>query len=83
MPKNHKLITWGSYTLHVPSYVLGTFFLWPNVFTLFPLMVIPGYVQVTFAEEKLLVQRFGREYIEYQKRTGRFIPRLSKQEKNC
>ena len=88
MPENHKLITWGPYRyVRHPSYMgyflmfFGLFFSWPNVFTIFPLMAIPGYVQITYAEEKLLVQRFGREYLEYQKRTGRFIPRLRKKEK--
>ncbi|MDH7477359.1 MAG: isoprenylcysteine carboxylmethyltransferase family protein [Candidatus Bathyarchaeota archaeon] len=88
MPENHKLITWGPYCyVRHPSYVgyflmfFGLFFLWPNVFTIFPLMAIPGYVQVTYTEEKLLVQRFVGEYLEYQKKTGRFIPKLHKKEK--
>jgi len=83
MPENQRLITWGPYR-HVrhPSYLgyflmfFGLFFIWPNLFTLFPLVAIPGYFRVTFEEERLLVQRFGDEYVEYQKKTGRFIPRL-------
>jgi len=83
MPENQRLITWGPYR-HVrhPSYLgyflmfFGLFFIWPNLFTLFPLVAIPGYFRVTFEEERLLVQRFGDEYVEYQKKTGRFIPRF-------
>jgi len=83
MPENQRLITWGPYR-HVrnPSYLgyflmfFGLFFIWPNLFTLFPLIAIPGYFRVTFEEERLSVQRFGDEYVEYQKKTGRFIPRF-------
>jgi protein-S-isoprenylcysteine O-methyltransferase Ste14 len=88
MPENHKLITCGPYRyVRHPSYLgyflmfFGLFFVWPNIFTIFPLMAIPGYVQITHTEEKLLVERFEREYQEYQKKTGRFIPRLRKREK--
>jgi len=83
MPENQRLVTWGPYRyVRHPSYLgyflmfFGFFFLWPNLFTLFPLVAIPGYFRVTFEEERLLVRRFGDEYVEYQRRTGRFIPRL-------
>jgi protein-S-isoprenylcysteine O-methyltransferase Ste14 len=83
MPENQKLVTWGPYK-HVrhPSYLayflmfIGLFFLWTNPLTLFPFFAIPGYYRVTSQEEKLLAQRFGKEYLEYQKRTGQFIPRF-------
>jgi protein-S-isoprenylcysteine O-methyltransferase Ste14 len=85
MPENQKLVTWGPYH-HVrhPSYLgyflmfLGLFSTWPNLFTLLPLTAIPGYYTLTFDEEKLLMQRFGKEYTEYQNKTGRFIPKLRK-----
>ena len=83
MLENQKLVTWGPYRyVRHPSYLgyflmfFGLFFLWPNLFTLIPLSAIPGYYHVTFEEEKLLVQRFGTKYLEYQKKTGRFIPKL-------
>jgi len=83
MPENHRLVTWGPYRyVRHPSYLgyflmfFGLFFSWPNLFTLFPLLAIPGYYRVTFEEERLLVQHFGDEYVEYQKRTGRLIPKL-------
>lgn len=83
MPEKQKLVTWGPYR-HVrhPSYLgyflmfFGLFFLWPNLFTLFPITAVPGYYCVTVEEERLLIQRFGDEYLKYQKKTGRFIPRL-------
>jgi protein-S-isoprenylcysteine O-methyltransferase Ste14 len=82
MSEKHKLVTWGPYRyVRHPSYLgyflmfFGLFFLWPNFFTLFPLVAVPGYYCVTLDEERLLERRFGDEYLEYQKRTGRFIPR--------
>jgi len=83
MPENHKLVTWGPYRyVRHPSYLgyflmfFGLFFIWPNLPTLLPLLAIPGYFRITLDEEKLLVQRFGDEYVQYQKKTGRFIPRF-------
>lgn len=83
MPENQRLVKKGPYR-HVrhPSYLgyflmfIGFFFVWPNLFTILPLSAIPGYLRVTSQEEKLLVRRFGEQYIEYQKKTGRFIPKL-------
>lgn len=83
MSQNQRLVTWGPYRyVRHPSYLgyflmfFGLIFLWSNIFTLFPLMAIPGYLLVTFKEEQLLKQRFGEEYLEYQRKTGRFIPRF-------
>lgn len=83
MPENQRLVTSGPYRyVRHPSYLgyflmfFGLFFFWPNLFTLFPLIAIPGYFRVTLEEERLLVQRFGDRYVEYQKQTGRFIPRF-------
>ena len=83
MPEDQRLVTWGPYRyVRHPSYLgyflmfFGLFFLWSNLFTLFPLVAIPGYFRVTFEEERLLVERFGDEYVQYQKKTGRFIPRF-------
>jgi len=83
MSEDQKLVTGGPhrYVRH-PSYLgyflmfFGLLFLWSNLFTLFPLVAIPGYFRVTIDEERLLVQRFDEEYVEYQKKTGRFIPRF-------
>jgi protein-S-isoprenylcysteine O-methyltransferase Ste14 len=46
---------------------------------IFPLLIgIYGYYKTSVYEESLLVNHFGKEYIEYQNRTGRFLPRLKK-----
>ena len=83
MPENQKLVTSGPYRyVRHPSYLsyflmfFGLFLSWPNLFTLFPLVAIPGYFRVTCEEERLLLQRFGDEYVEYQRKTGRFTPRF-------
>jgi len=85
MPKSQKLVTWGPYRyVRHPSYLgyfimfFGLFFLWPTSFTLLPIIAIPGYYLVTVQEERLLTQRFGDEYLEYKKKTGRFIPRIKR-----
>jgi protein-S-isoprenylcysteine O-methyltransferase Ste14 len=83
MPENQKLVTSGPYKyVRHPSYLgyflmfFGLLLIWINLLTLFPLSAIPGYSSVASKEEKLLVQRFGDEYLNYQKKTGRFIPRF-------
>jgi len=89
MPKNHKLVTCGPYHyVRHPSYLgyflmfLGIFFIWPCIFTLIPIIAILGYYRVAVEEEKLLIKHFGNEYVEYQKKTGRFIPKLLRKQKN-
>jgi len=83
MPEDQKLVTWGPYR-HVrnPSYLgyflmfFGMFLSWSNVFTVLPLLAIPGYHRVAVEEERFLVKRFGDDYLEYQRATGRFIPKI-------
>ena len=83
MPEDQRLVTWGPYQwIRHPSYLgyflmfFGFVLLWPNLLALPPLLAIPGYIRVTFDEEKLLIHHFGEKYLEYQRKTGRFIPRL-------
>jgi len=83
MPEDQRLVTWGPYRyVRHPSYLgyflmfLGLFFLWPTLFSLVPLAAILGYWRVVPAEERVLLERFGNAYAEYQKRTGRFFPKL-------
>jgi protein-S-isoprenylcysteine O-methyltransferase Ste14 len=85
MQKTHKLVTWGPYRfVRHPSYLAyfllftGLLVMWPNLLTFVPLVAIPGYIRATDKEERLLEAHFGNEYKEYQRRTGRFFPRLSK-----
>lgn len=83
MPEDQKLVTWGPYRyVRHPSYLgyflmfIGFFFLWPNLFTLFPFSAIPSYYKITFDEERLLEKRFGDTFTEYQKKTGRLVPKI-------
>ncbi len=83
MPENHKLVTWGPYRyVRHPSYLayflmfFGLFFMLLNLLALLPLIAIPGYLKIVEYEEKLLIKRFGKEYIEYQRKTGKFIPKI-------
>jgi protein-S-isoprenylcysteine O-methyltransferase Ste14 len=85
MQNTHKLVTWGPYRfVRHPSYLAysllftGLLAMWPNFLTIVPLVAIPSYVKATDKEEKLLEAHFGNECKEYQRKTGRFFPRLSK-----
>src|SRR4030042_1743023 len=78
-----KLVTWGPYGfVRHPSYLAyfllftGLLVVWPNLLTLVPLVAIPGYIKATDKEEKLLEAHLGNEYKKYQRKTGRFFPRL-------
>jgi len=83
MPEDQKLVTWGPYRcVRHPSYFgyflmfVGFFLMLSNVFTVFPLFAIIGYYRVTVDEEELLVKCFGDAYREYQRKTGRFVPKI-------
>lgn len=83
MRQNHRLVTWGPYRyVRHPSYTayflifISLPVIWSNLLTFLPIIGIPGYYLVTVKEEELLTKRFGNEYIKYQKRTGRFLPRF-------
>jgi protein-S-isoprenylcysteine O-methyltransferase Ste14 len=85
MKPSHRLVTWGPYRyVRHPSYLayflmfISMPLIWPNLLALLPIAGIPGYYVVTIREEELLTRHFGNEYIEYQKRTGRFIPRFQR-----
>ena len=88
MREDHKLVTWGPYRyVRHPSYLgyflmfFGLFFVLLNLLALIPIIAIPGYIGLTFYEERLLTTRFGDAYREYQKKTGRFLPRIGTNKK--
>lgn len=55
---------------------LGLFLLFLNPLTLLPLlMIVPGQVKAAEAEERILLQRFGKEYADYMERTPAYLPR--------
>lgn len=83
MPVDQKLITSGPYRyVRHPSYTgyflmfIGLFLVWFNLLAAIPLLGIPGYVKISYGEEEMLVLRFGDAYAEYQKKAGRFLPKL-------
>jgi len=85
MTENHKLVTWGPYRLvRHPTYLsyfimfFGLFLLWPNLPTLSTIFAIPGYIKLTKYEERMLIKRFGDEYKSYQRKVGKFLPRMRK-----
>jgi protein-S-isoprenylcysteine O-methyltransferase Ste14 len=82
---NQTLVVHGPYQwVRHPMYVsfvslwLGYFFLTANWFI--ALTGISGFVLAmvvrTPKEEKMMIARFGDEYLDYMKRTGRYLPRL-------
>jgi len=84
MSEEHRLVTWGPYRyVRHSSYlayflmILGLLFVLLNLLAAPCLIAIPGYFQVADEEEKMLLERFGEQYQQYQARTGRFWPRRS------
>jgi protein-S-isoprenylcysteine O-methyltransferase Ste14 len=84
MPHDQLLVTWGPYRyVRHPSYLgyllmfSGIFLVWLNIVALIPILGIPSYVALAKPEEELLISRFGQNYQEYMRSTGRFIPRVS------
>lgn len=84
MPEDHKLIITGPYHyIRHPSYTgyfimfIGFTLLWQNLVTFVPWIAIIGYIKIVETEEKLLITRFGDNYLEYAKSTGRFLPKVA------
>ncbi|MGD8505817.1 MAG: isoprenylcysteine carboxylmethyltransferase family protein [Candidatus Bathyarchaeota archaeon] len=85
MQEDHQLVTSGPYRyIRHPSYLayflmfLGLFLMLLNLAALVPLVAIPGYVGIASYEEQMLTKRFGSKYVEYQRRSGRFLPRMKR-----
>ena len=57
---------------------IGLFSLWPNLLTLLPIFAVPGYVKLTELEEDMLIKKFRNEYKQYQRKVGRFLPKIRK-----
>ena len=82
--KEHKLITRGIYRwIRHPLYTIGSSFIISfgmmadNWFiTAFGILAFILMASRTPKEESNLVEKFGDEYREYMKRTGRYLPRL-------
>lgn len=83
--REHKLATTGLYgRIRHPQYVgfiaimFGFLLQWPTIITLimFPVLVFM-YIQLANQEEKDMEKEFGRQYIEYRRKTPAFIPKIS------
>ncbi len=58
-------------------YFIGFFLIFQSL-SVIPLFIgIYGYYRTSVYEESILVDNFGEEYIEYQRKTGRFFPRIT------
>jgi len=84
---DHELITDGPFSrIRNPMYlVLLTFAVAMGLVTsyllnlLFSLITIASMNLVVSQEEEMMLERFGDEYREYKRRTGRFLPRLGRE----
>ena len=82
--KEHKLVTRGIYRwIRHPLYTIGSSFIISfgmmadNWFiTVFGILAFILMASRTPKEEANLIEKFGDEYREYMKRTGRYLPRL-------
>ncbi len=84
--ENHSLVTDGVFRrIRHPMYAahllwaIGQMLLLQNWIAgpAFLVVQIPLYLRRIPAEERMMLEQFGDEYLEYMKRTGRLIPRLS------
>ncbi|NOH02148.1 MAG: isoprenylcysteine carboxylmethyltransferase family protein [Chloroflexi bacterium] len=87
--KEHKLVTYGIYRwVRHPLYTVGSslhisFGLMADNWFIILLAILAFIVMAirTPKEEANLIEKFGDEYREYMKRTGRFLPKLWKSTK--
>ncbi|MBI2564792.1 isoprenylcysteine carboxylmethyltransferase family protein [Candidatus Woesearchaeota archaeon] len=83
--KEHKVIKEGIYKkIRHPMYT-GYFLMWLGAalalssffgLILWLTCVVPALKYRTIIEERFLAKKLGKEYSEYMKQTGRFLPRL-------
>jgi protein-S-isoprenylcysteine O-methyltransferase Ste14 len=88
---NHRLVTSGPYSrIRHPMY--SAILAWAASLGL----VMANWVPILFAfwaavflvarvprEEQMMIERFGDEYREYMKRTGRFLPKRKQRQRGC
>ena len=82
--KEHKLIVEGPYKIvRHPMYIV--FILFPVslsiisanlLIIIFTILIALPFHWISQQEEKMLIEQFGDEYLEYQKTTGRFVPKF-------
>ncbi len=83
MPSTYRISTRGAYSLvRHPMYVSYSLFFVGIPLALLNLLLlgcvpgILGYYRIAQEEERVLINRFGEEYIQYKKRVGMFMPKL-------
>ncbi len=84
LQEDHKLITTGPYRyvrhpmyLGIFAYTIGLMMISSDVLVImfFAFSIWVNYMRIP-REEQMLIQRFGDEYLEYMKRSGRLLPKL-------
>jgi protein-S-isoprenylcysteine O-methyltransferase Ste14 len=82
---NHTLATQGLYSkIRHPQYVgfvaimFGFLLMWPTLLTLFMFpILLYMYHRLGKHEEKLMIEEFGQEYLDYKKRVPAYFPKWS------
>jgi len=84
LQEDHKLITTGPYRyvrhpmyLGIFAYTIGLMMISSDVLVImfFAFSIWVNYMRIP-REEQMLIQRFGDEYLEYMKRSGRLLPKF-------
>lgn len=82
--EKQTLITTGPYgRIRHPIYASALYFLGALVlvsdnflFLILLILLIPGIYRRMKKEERMMIEKFGEEYLEYMKRTGRVFPKV-------
>lgn len=82
--EQHRMVTDGPYRwVRHPMYTQSiTFFTALSLVSANPLMVLSTIIEITLIltrirkEERMMIERFGDQYHNYVKRTGRLLPRI-------
>jgi protein-S-isoprenylcysteine O-methyltransferase Ste14 len=85
--EGQTLVTDGAYAVVRHPIYAGAFLIWfglaaaytsAAVLGLTALYVIPAYVLNIMGEEQMMLSRYGREYLEYRRRVGAFVPHIGR-----
>jgi len=85
--EGQALVTNGAYAVVRNPIYAGAFLIWfglaaaytsPAILGLTVFYVIPAYVLYVRGEERMMLSRYGREYLEYRRRVGAFVPHIGR-----